>query len=360
MQIILRYFAVLGLSVGLLNACTLVPVNPPPTKAERKPIIISHPDVEVTDEAAAEEIKQLKTPRRVRSRILGLYHPDPVERAWAAYQLAKLGRGAAPAVPYLIILLVDDTPVLLSRYIGSGFRSSSYTTPAEEASRTLARIGDPAMTALLAALKSDSVNVRRLAVRALGQIGSSESIAELINLLTDESRKVQATAAIALGSYRHPIASQKITETFITVSPPVRVHLVYALSHINDIIAVPFLIEQLPQQTAEVRASIVLALGKLRDARAIDTLLTATNDVDEIVRANAVYSLGSFYSPETMDVLIEMLDDPVERVREGASEALTMLTGMNFGIRKTKWSAWWQQQKAAMSQKKKVSNSKTK
>jgi len=360
MQTVLRKFVVIGLLFGFLTACTLVPVNPPPTKPERRPIINTQANVEVTDENAAAEIKQLKTPRRVRNKILGLYHPDPVERAWAAYQLAKLRRGAAPAVPYLINLLADDTPVLLSRYIGSGFRSSSYTTPAEEASRTLSRIGDPAMTALLAALKSDLVNVRRLAARALGQIGSSRSITELINLLTDESRKVQATAAIALGSYRHPVASQKITEIFTTVSPAVRVHLVYALSHINDIIAVPFLIELLPQQTPEVRASIVLALGKLRDARATDSLFAATTDEDEIVRANAVYSLGSFYSPETINVLIEKLDDPVERVREGASEALAQLTGMDFGTGKGKWSVWWEQQKAVMTEKKKVVNSKAK
>ena len=351
MQTDLRILVLIGLSFGLLAACTLVPVDPAPVKPERRPIVIEHADITVTDEAAAAEIKQLKTPLRVKNKILRLYHSDPIERAWAAYQLAKLGRGAAPAVPYLIKLLDDDTPVLLSRYIGSGFRSSSYTTPAEEASRTLARIGDPAIKDLLNALKSESINVRRLAAKALGQIGSSQTIDELINLLTDESRKVTATAAIALGNYRHPIASQKITEAFATVSPQVRVHLVYALSRINDIIAVPFLIEQLPKQTPEVRASIVLALGKLRDAHALESILLTANDKDEIVRANAVYALGSFYSPKTMNTLIAALDDPVERVREGASEALIHLSGVNFGTSKSQWSGWWQQQQAGMLQK---------
>ncbi|VAW96393.1 hypothetical protein MNBD_GAMMA21-1009 [hydrothermal vent metagenome] len=358
MQTDLRILVLIGLSSGLLTACTLVSVNPPPTKPERKPISIEQSDVAVTDEVVAAEIKQLKTPREVRNKILRLYHPDPVERAWAAYQLAKLGRGAAPAVPYLIKLLDDDSSVLLSRYIGSGFRSSSDTTPAEEASRSLARIGDPAIKDLLDALKSESVNVRRLAAKALGQIGSSQTIGELINLLTDESRKVQASAAIALGNYRHPIASQKITEAFASVSPQVRVHLVYALSRINDIIAVPFLIKQLPKQTPEVRASIVLALGKLRDARAIESILLAANDRDDIVRANAAYALGSFYSPQTMNSLIAALDDPIERVREGASEALVHLTGMNFGTSKSQWSGWWQQQQAGMIQNKGIKNKK--
>ncbi len=353
MQVKLKYLVLVGLILGVVSACTMVPVEPVSTKPERRPINIQQPDVEVTNESVAAEIKQLKTPRRVKDKILRLYHPDPVERAWAAYQLAKLGRGAAPAVPYLLELLNDDTPVLLSRYIGSGFRSSSDTTPAEEASRTLAKIGEPAVNGLVLALKSESENVRRLAAKSLGQIGNTQSIAILIDLLTDESRKVQATAAIALGNYRHPIASQKITEAFLSVTPQARVHLVYALSHINDIIAVPFLIEQLAQQTPDVRAAIVLALGKLRDARAIDSLLISVKDEDEIVRANAAYALSSFYSPEILTTLIEVLDDPVERVREGASEALGHLTGVNFGTSKSQWTAWWEQQKATMSKKNK-------
>jgi len=356
MQTDLRYLGVLVLLSGFLNACTLVPVEPKSSRPERRPITLKPADIEVTDEAAAAEIKKLKTPRRVKDKILSLYHPDPVERAWAAYQLAKLGRGAAPAVPYLVILLDDDTPVLLSRYIGSGFHSSSDTSPAEEAAITLARIGEPAITALVAALKSSSINVRRLAAKSLGQIGSSQSIDDLIELLTDESRKVQAAAAIALGNYRHPIASQKIAETFSRVPPQVRIYLVYALARINDIIAVPFLIEQLPAQRPDVRAAIVLALGKLRDARAIDSLLRAAKDDDDIVRANAVYALSSFYSPMTMSALIDALDDPVDRVREGASEALNHLTGMNFGTSQSQWSAWWTQQKARMLQNKKLNN----
>ncbi len=353
MQPVLKYLAVLAFISWTLSGCTLVPVDAKPTKPQRKPITIEQPDVVVTNETAAAEINRLKTPRRVKDKILRLYHPDPVERAWAAYQLAKLGRGAAPAVPYLIDLLNDDTPVLLSRYIGSGFRSSSDTTPAEEASLTLAKIGEPALNDLAMALKSESVNVRRLAAKALGQIGNTKSIDVLIELLTDKSRRVQATAAIALGNYRHPVAAQKITEAFTTVTPEARVHLVYALSHINDIIAVPFLIEQLPLQTPDVRAAIVLALGKLRDARAIKSLLAAAKDEDEIVRANAIYAMSAFYTPEIMDTLIDALDDPVELVREGAGEALNHLSGMNFGTSKSQWSAWWQQQKAGMTKEKK-------
>ncbi|MGD8785626.1 MAG: HEAT repeat domain-containing protein [Thioalkalispiraceae bacterium] len=331
------------LSVGL-SACAIHPQGP--TSRE----IPSESPAADLDEGLASQINALKTTRQVKDKIMRLHHQDPVERAWAAYQLAKLGRGAAPAVPYLIRLLNDATPVLLSRYLGGGFHSSSDTTPALEASRTLAKIGDPAIKALTRAMLSDEEEVRRLAVKALGQIGDIQSIDSLIKALSDPSRRVQATAAIALGSYRHPVASQRLTEEFTRVSPGVRIHLVYALSQINDIIAVPFLIKQFAEQTPDVKASIALAFGKLRDARALSTLVSAVGDNDEIVRANAFYALSSFYTPKVIDVLIGGLDDPVQRVREAASEALTEVTGMKLGTDKQKWLSWWGMQKKAMNQ----------
>jgi len=302
-------------------------------------------------ESLAMEIEALKTTRQVKDKIKRLHHKDPVERAWAAYQLAKLGRGATPAVPYLIKMLDDATPVLLSRYLGGGFHSSSDTTPALEASRTLAKIGEPAIAELVKVLGSEDENVRRLAVKSLGQIGSVNSIEILIAALSDSSRRVRATAAIALGSYHHPIASQKLTEVFNSVEPDVRIHIVYALSQINDIIAVPFLMKQFSTQTPDVRAAIALALGKLRDARALPVLQEAIQDNDEIVRANAFYALSSFYTPNVIEQLILGLDDPVQRVREAASEALTQISGMEFGADKQKWISWWKYQKDEMTKK---------
>ena len=346
---ILRY-VLLGLLSSLLFACVIS--TPDKKFAAKNPSAqpsqsVAQP-ISIADESLANEINQLKTPRQVKNKILRLYHEDPIERAWAAYQLAKLGRGAAPAVPYLIKMLDDDTPVLLSRYLGGGFHSSSDTTPAQEASRTLAKIGGPATAGLIEALDSPNEKVRRLVVKSLGQVGDIKSIEILIKVLSDPSRRVRAAAAIALGSYNHPIASQKLTEAFPSAAPEIRVHLVYALSQINDIIAVPFLIDQFSHQPPDVRAAIALALGKLRDARALPALLIAVSDDDEIVRANALYALSSFYTPEVIDTLIGSLDDPVQRVREAAVEALSQLTGLKLGPVKQHWLSWWETQKQAM------------
>ncbi len=298
------------------------------------------------------EIEKLKVPRHLKQQILQLQNDDPVERAWAAYRLAKTGQGAAPAIPYLIDLLNDNTPVLLSRYLGAGFRSSSDTTPAMEAAYALGKIGYPANEALAVAARHPSAQVRRMAIKAIGQVGDIGSIDLLLASLQDTDRRVHVAAAIALGNYRHPLAVQKLMQAFENSSPKVRADISYAFAQINDILAVPFLINHLPRQQPEVRAAMVLALGKLRDARAVDVLIKSRQDSDIMVRTNAVYALGSFYQPKVMDVLIGALADKAPQVRAGAADSLNKLTGINLGDGQQRWLKWWRQQKRAMQNKK--------
>ncbi len=299
------------------------------------------------------QLSKTVMPRQVKDKIIRLHHEDPVERAWAAYQLAKLGGGASPAVPYLINLMADDTPVLLSRYLGGGFHSSSDTSPADEASRALAKIGEKANPYLIEALKHKSANVRGLAAKAIGKIGETNSIDNLITALDDTDRRVRAMAAIALGSYHHPKAAEKIMDAMPKSGPSARADMVYALAQINDIIVVPFLIERLENEESNVRAAIVYALGKIRDARAVKVLLAGLADKDELVRANSVYSLSNYYAPQVVEALINAMNDEIIRVREAASEALEVLTGKRYGTDRTKWQNWWNSQKGAMQQDKK-------
>jgi HEAT repeat protein len=287
-------------------------------------------------------------PLQVREKIIMLYDPEPLVRASAAYKLGKIGRGAAPAVPYLVELLGDPSPVLLSSYLGGGYHSSFDTSPADEASRALANIGDAASQALIEAAQSENANTRRLAARALGQIGGLNSIPQLIKLLDDQQQNVRAAAAIALGNFHHPRAAQMLMDALPAASASARADMIYALAHINDIISVPFLIERLPNEEPKVRAAIVYTLGKSRDARATRVLLASLSDEDATVRANGVHALGNYYSPEVIEALLTMLDDQVQQVNEAAVEALFMLTGKDYGLDKAKWQQWWQQQKQAI------------
>ncbi|MBI3561709.1 MAG: HEAT repeat domain-containing protein [Gammaproteobacteria bacterium] len=288
-------------------------------------------------------------PEQIAAKIARLNGYDPLERAGAAFQLGKLGAEAAPAIPMLIALFADTTPVLLSRYIGGGYRSSNATSPGEEAAQAIAKIGHGAVAELRQALRQNNPQVRRLASKALGQIGEIATIPDLLPLLDDPDRQVRATTAIALGSYRLPQAAQIILDALPTAKPSVRTGMVYALGQINDVIAVPTLIDRAPLEEVDVRVAIMYALGRLRDARAIDTLMRGLKDQDDIVRANAAYALSNYFSPPTIEVLIGALEDPSDRVREAANEGLQRLSGVvEQDATAASWRQWWQRQQAKM------------
>lgn len=293
-------------------------------------------------------LDQGSLPSELRKQIIRLYSRDPLERASAAAHLGRMAEDAAPAVPYLIPLLPDDTQVQLSHYLGAGYTSSLETTPGDEASHALAEIGDPASDALILALNDPHAGVRRLAAKALGQIGNISAVTFLIKLLNDPDRGVRATAAIALGNYRHPMAAQMIMDAYPKATTSARTDMVFALAHINDIIAVPFLSKHARDPDPAVREAIMLALGKLGDARAIPALLSGLKDPDEITRINAAYSLGTYYSPKVVSALIRTLKDPAIRVRKAAADSLSSLSGLNFGTAQPKWQQWWRQQRRQM------------
>lgn len=294
------------------------------------------------------QLKQASMPSEVREQIIRLHSRDPAERAAAAAHLGKMAEGAAPAVPYLVRLLQDDTQVQLSHYLGAGYTSSMETTPGEEASHALAEIGDAASNSLILALNNPHPGVRRLAAKALGQIGDISAVDFLIKLLSDPDRGVRATAAIALGNYRHPMAAQTIMDAYPKANDAARTDMIFALAHINDILAVPFLVKHAGDPSPAVRAAIMLALGKLGDARAIPALLAGLQDPDEITRTNAAYSLGSYYSSKVVSSLIQSLQDPAMRVRQAAADSLKSLSGLDFGMEQAKWRQWWQQQRRQM------------
>lgn len=286
-------------------------------------------------------------PPVVRDKLQRLTDSDPQERAWAAYQLGKIGPAATAAIPALVELLRDDSAVLLSRYVGGGYQSSNASSPAEEAAQALAKIGHEAVPALTVALQQPSPVTRRFAVRALGQIGELRTIPAMLPLFNDEDRQVRAAVAIALGNYRHPQAAQLILDALPTATVRARSGMVYALGQINDVIAVPVLLERVLQEDVDVRAAIMHALGRLRDGRGIETLLRGLLDSDDIVRANAANALSNYYQPEVMSALIKALTDTSSRVREAAHESLQNMSGQQLPPDPAAWQQWWQHQQAA-------------
>lgn len=112
---------------------------------------------------AGQRPPQRPTPEAIREQIAALSAPDPSVRAMAACYLASWGERAEAAVPALMRLLADATPITPVQCW------SDRSSPGLEAARALGSIrSDAAIEPLLEALRSPNPALRRTAARALG------------------------------------------------------------------------------------------------------------------------------------------------------------------------------------------------
>jgi HEAT repeat protein len=113
--------------------------------------------------------------------ITALGDPDAYVRTCAAHGLGEPGAGLEKAIPSLVTCLADASP-LASRV----------------AADSLARIGSPAVPALIAALEAEEASVRAGAARALCIIQPEEAVPALCAALDDPSAAVTYYAEEAL------------------------------------------------------------------------------------------------------------------------------------------------------------------
>ena len=88
-------------------------------------------------------------PSEVKSLVDSTFSVDATERAEAAFKLGKLGEKASKSAPFLLRMLDDNLPVWC-RYNGDG----TWTTPGQEASKALTKIGRPSLQYILPLLEN--------------------------------------------------------------------------------------------------------------------------------------------------------------------------------------------------------------
>jgi HEAT repeat protein len=130
---------------------------------------------------AARALAAVGTESARRQLIAALADPDAYVRACAAHGLGEPGAGFEEAVRPLVTCLADASP-LVSRV----------------AADSLARIGSPAVPALIAALQAKVTSVRAGAARALCVIQPEEAVPALCAALDDPSAVVTYYAEEAL------------------------------------------------------------------------------------------------------------------------------------------------------------------
>jgi len=247
------------------------------------------PDRMANQQAAAESIK-------------ALHSSNPTERAVAACSLGRLG--AVEAIPALINLLGDDTPIRSMKCWDGGNWSPSLHTfkqasPGEQAAIALASLGQPAVEPLIAALSNGNPSARRNAAWAIGEVrggrGSDRSAAvePLISALGDGDSWVRVAAAFSLGEMRPRQATEPLIAALGDADWNVREMAAWALGEMKARSGVESLTALLLRDENErVRRKAAWALGEIRDSSALDALTAALTDQDQRVRATVKWAIS--------------------------------------------------------------------
>jgi HEAT repeat protein len=214
---------------------------------------------------------------------------------------------------------------------------------ANDAALALGRIGDlRAVPALVAALTRASPHgTPGRAAEALAHLEDRRAVAPLIALLEDAASADRSAAATALGQLKDPRATAPLLDALAQSDAELGGAAARALGRLGDTSAVPALIIQLKHLNAGVRSSAAMALGQLGDERALAPLIEALGDREPSVRAVVVSALGGLKSARAIDALIGALLD--NDTRGGASQALSAVTGEQFGTDIERWRRWQRQ-----------------
>jgi HEAT repeat protein len=231
-----------------------------------------------------------------RSAIAALKSSDPASRTHAACELRELGDQARDAIPQLVELLGDGSPVdpsICNERTWRWGRKQDTTSPGEQAASALVAIGSAAYEPLTRALKGSVWIARGNAAWALGALGNHNAAPLLVGTLRDTEPNVRRRSAWALGALDASESVPALIEALKDTDASVREQVAWALGAIGDRRAVEPLMNALTDESAEVREQAAWALGAIGDHRAEPALAKALKDSEAKVRRQAAWALGA-------------------------------------------------------------------
>jgi len=221
---------------------------------------------------------------------------DPAARTRAACDVRELGDQAHAAIPQLLELLGDASPVdpaVCNERTWRWGHQQDTTTPGEQAASALVAIGSAAYEPLIRALKGPVWVARGNAAWALGALGNHQASPLLAVALRDTEANVRRRGAWALGALDASESVPALIEALKDPDAGVREQVAWALGAIGDRRAVEPLTNALGDQAAQVREQAAWALGALGDRRAAPALAKALKDTEARVRRQAAWALGA-------------------------------------------------------------------
>lgn len=169
--------------------------------------------------------------------------------------------------------------------------------------------------------------VRRVAVRALGNMGDPRAVRPLL-LLGEHDNRLARDLVYALGRLGAGAADELRTVLADQMRAGEHLHLdpaAVVLGLIGDRGSVGVLSEGLGSENPSFAGACAEALGRIGSPEAIPPLVTALLDYRPNVRAAAAHALGAVGSSVSVDSLIDVVDEEEPQVSRQAAQALLAL-----------------------------------
>ncbi|MCZ7651461.1 MAG: peptidylprolyl isomerase [Thermoanaerobaculia bacterium] len=201
----------------------------------------------------------------------------------------------------------------------------------EELATTLGWIGDPRGRELLAGLLRDPAPpVRRAAAFALGLLGRSEAVPDLLVAVTDPDAETGMLAVEALGKLGTPLA--ELQPRLAALGEPERSRrLLPALFRFREADAIAEARLGLARPGAELRWAAAYALARFPRPEAAPDLRRLLADPDPALRALAARGLGEVGSREDLASLLPLADEAAAGVAIPALRAAARLRAAGSG-----------------------------
>lgn len=277
----------------------------------------------------------------LRGLVEKLYSSDAKERISAVQGLGKMGERAAYAIPFLVAMLGDDVKMVESK-------TAMVSTPGTMAAEALGKIGKKAVEPLIEALKSKNPVVRRGAIVALGEIKDPMAAEPLVEALKDEDQIVRSGAPWVLSLIKDKRAVEPLIAALRDQDRTVRRNAEIALTIIEpDWVRGEAARRQIPEFVSALKLSDSFARWKAADVlikigeASVEPLIKALEGDSEEAKGSAIWALSEIKDTRAVEPLIEALDDREWNIRENAHNALSNITGEDFGEDADAWKKWW-------------------
>lgn len=200
----------------------------------------------------------------------------------------------------------------------------------ELAATVLANFGKAAIATLTTLLANDQT--RLIAVRALAQIRTPETIAPLLTVVNDSQVAIRQISLEALGSFHDPRIPATLTHALSDLAAPVRREAVISLGMRPELAAelnlVPLLRDRLWDFNLDVCQQAAIALGRIGTSDAAEALgkVLQSPTTPSALQITVIQALSWIEQPITLDYLQQALQLGTPEVQQAIVTALGQMT----------------------------------